>query len=279
MPLKLMYITNKPEIATIAQSVGVDRIFVDLEYIGKAERQYGLDTVISHHTIEDVAALRSVVTTAELMVRVNPIHDATAEYCSSREEIDRVIAAGADSVMLPYFKSAEEAEFFLHCVNGRVKPILLLETPEAVADLDRILAIPGVEDIHIGLNDLSIGMGRRFLFELLADGTVESICHRIQETGISYGFGGIASIGKGLVPGEHILMEHYRLGSSAAILSRCFCDVTNLQNLNEAELIFAQGVKKIRAYEAYCMEHPELWEENRRKTAELIEQTVAQLKR
>lgn len=275
MPLKLMYITNKPEIATIAQAVGVDRIFVDLEYIGKAERQNGLDTVISHHSIADVAALRSVVTTSELMVRINPIHVATAEYCSTEEEIDRVIAAGADSVMLPYFKSAEEVEFFLRCVNGRAKPILLLETPEAVADLDRILAVPGVADIHIGLNDLSIGMGQRFLFEPLMDGTVERVCRRIQSTGLTYGFGGVASIGKGVVPGEHILMEHYRLGSSMAILSRSFCDITKIDNLEEVETIFTQGVQKIRAYEAYCQEHPELWEENRRETAALVEQTVA----
>lgn len=42
-----MYITNRPEIAQIAESAGVDRIFVDLEYIGKADRQSGLDTVKS----------------------------------------------------------------------------------------------------------------------------------------------------------------------------------------------------------------------------------------
>lgn len=54
MSLKLMYITNRPEIAQIAETAGVDRIFVDLEYIGKAERQGGMDTVQSHHTLEDV---------------------------------------------------------------------------------------------------------------------------------------------------------------------------------------------------------------------------------
>lgn len=41
MSLKLMYITNQPEIAQIAESAGVDRIFVDLEYIGKSDRQGG----------------------------------------------------------------------------------------------------------------------------------------------------------------------------------------------------------------------------------------------
>ena len=39
MPLKLMYITNRPDVAAIAERNGVDRIFVDMEYIGKAERQ------------------------------------------------------------------------------------------------------------------------------------------------------------------------------------------------------------------------------------------------
>ena len=33
--LKLMYITNRPEIAGIAEEAGVYRIFVDLETIGK----------------------------------------------------------------------------------------------------------------------------------------------------------------------------------------------------------------------------------------------------
>ena len=33
MALKLMYITNNPDIARIAEDAGVDRIFIDMEYI------------------------------------------------------------------------------------------------------------------------------------------------------------------------------------------------------------------------------------------------------
>lgn len=55
--LKLMYITNRPEVAHIAELSGVDRIFVDLETIGKQERQGGMDTVQSHHTLDDVAVV------------------------------------------------------------------------------------------------------------------------------------------------------------------------------------------------------------------------------
>lgn len=47
MALKLMYITNDPEIAQVIELAGVDRIFVDMEYIGKSDRQGGMDTVQS----------------------------------------------------------------------------------------------------------------------------------------------------------------------------------------------------------------------------------------
>ena len=54
--MELMYITNRTDIASLAQDAGVDRIFVDMEYIGKELRQGGLDTVQSHHTIDDIKA-------------------------------------------------------------------------------------------------------------------------------------------------------------------------------------------------------------------------------
>ena len=45
--LKLMYITNDPAVSEIAADAGVDRIFIDMEVLGKAERQGGMDTVQS----------------------------------------------------------------------------------------------------------------------------------------------------------------------------------------------------------------------------------------
>ena len=41
--ITLMYITNKPEVALIAERSNVDRVFLDMEYIGKAERQRRID--------------------------------------------------------------------------------------------------------------------------------------------------------------------------------------------------------------------------------------------
>ena len=252
MHLKLMYITKDPEVARIAERAGVDRIFIDMEYIGKSVRQGGMDTVQLHHTPADAKRVKAVLTKAELLVRVNPIHDAADAYSSTEQEIDETVAAGADIIMLPYFKTVAEVERFLRAVNGRAKTMLLLETKEAVAALNDILLLRGIDYIHIGLNDLSISCGISFMFTLLANGMVEDLCARIAKAGIEYGFGGIASVDKGDLPGAHIIREHYRLGSKCAILSRSFCNTQKITDLNEINSIFTSGVSAIRALEAEC---------------------------
>ncbi len=255
MALKLMYITNRSEIAQIAETAGVDRIFVDLEYIGKSDRQGGMDTVQSRHTLDDVKRISEAITTAELLVRVNPIHDATDSYTSSEEEIDRAIENGADIVMLPFFKTVNEVERFLSAVRGRAKTMLLLETPEAVEIVDDLLCLEGIDLIHIGLNDLSLGYGMKFMFELLTDGTVERLCTKFREKNIPYGFGGIASLGKGMIPAEMIIKEHYRLGSTCAILSRSFCNVDKIDHMGVISSTFVNGMREIREFESECEKH------------------------
>lgn len=252
MALKLMYITNRPDVAKIAENSGVDRIFVDMEYIGKALRQGGMDTVQSHHTIEDVRKIRERINRSELLVRVNPIHKGTGDFGSSREEIEAVIEAGADVIMLPYFKTVDEVRIFVELVNGRARTFPLVETPEAVAAIDEILRMDGIDELHVGLNDLSLGLGRKFMFELLADGTIERLSWKFREAGMPFGFGGIASLGKGMLPSEYVIREHYRLGSTTTILSRSFCNVNKIQDLEEIRGIFQRGIREIRDLEQEC---------------------------
>lgn len=259
MPLKLMYITNQPEIALLAEQNGVDWVFVDLELNGKVERQGHLDTVISRHAVRDVSRLRAVLKHAELLVRVNPI------FQGSRYEINEVINRGADVVMLPYYKSVDEVARFIELVDKRAGVCLLCETKEAVACMPDVLKLPGIDYVHIGLNDLHLSYGQSFLFEPLADGTVEAVTRQLQIAGILYGFGGIARIGEGRLPAEKVLGEHVRLGSSLAILSRSFCNigVTGKFDARQAQM-FQEGVWKIRVYEQQ-LEHatPEWLELNR----------------
>lgn len=243
MALKLMYITNKENVAKIAEDSGVDWIFIDLEINGKEERQGHLDTVISRHHIEDVRKIKNVLTKAELLVRVNPI------YKNSKYEIDKVIGDGADIVMLPFFKTKNEVKTFIDYVDGRAKTCLLCETSEAVENIDEILELKGIDLIHIGLNDLHLAYKMNFMFELLADGTVAMLCNKFKAKEIRYGFGGIAQLGQGDLPAEYIIAEHYRLGSGMAILSRSFCNVNMIDNIKTITDVFTRGVNEIRNYE------------------------------
>lgn len=271
--LKLMYITNRTDIAKLADECGVDRIFIDLEIVGKEERQANMDTVISRHSIDDISKIKSVLKNAELLVRVNPI------YSASEREIDECIKRGADILMLPYFKSGDEVRKFIKFIDGRVKTCLLVETAEAVEHLDDILEIPGIDMIHIGLNDLHLSYGLDFMFELLSNGTVEKIARKIKAKNIPYGFGGIARIGKGMLPAEHVIAEHYRLGSEMAILSRSFCNASNCLNVREIEDIFRDGLKEIYEYQDSLKVKPcEFFEENQKKATEEIERIVGQIK-
>ena len=250
--LKLMYITNNKDVALIAENAGVERIFVDMEYIGKADRQGGMDTVQSHHTIKDVQEIRSAISKAQLLVRCNPIHESTSDYYSSKEEIDEIIECGADIIMLPFFKTAEEVKTFIRLVAGRAKTMLLFETRDAVCNIEEILAIDGIDEVFIGLNDLSLEFGKNFMFELLADGTVEKLCNKFKAKGVPYGFGGIAALGKGMLPAEYVIAEHYRLDSTSAILSRSFCNTNIIKNLDEIQKIFDNGLREIRVWENQC---------------------------
>ena len=271
--IKLMYITNDVQVAKITENAGVDRIWIDLEVNGKEERQKGLDTVKSKHKIEDVGKIKKILNKSELLVRVNSIYE------KSKEEINRVIEQGADIIMLPYFKNVGEVKTFIDLVNGRCKTMLLVETPEAVQNIDDILSLDGIDEVHIGLNDLHLGYKKKFMFELLIDGTVEYLCGKFKQYGYSqYGFGGISRLGTGTLPAEDILTEHYRLGSNAAILSRSFCNTDKIKDLDEIEKLFNDGVNEIRDMETRLKNYTqEQFLENKEKVTKIVNEIVEKI--
>ena len=242
MFLNLMYITNDPEVALIAEKNGVDRIWIDLETLGKEERQKNMNTVKSKHSISDIKRIKPLLTKSKLLVRVNPWNP------DSENEINQVIEAGADMIMLPMWKTLDDVKKFLNVVNKRSKTTLLLETKEAMECVDEVLENGGFDEIHIGLNDLHLSLNLKFMFQLLADGTVEKLCNKFKKYNIPYGFGGIAKIGEGLLPAEKIILEHYRLGSTRAILSRSFCDYSKCENYDEVEKIFNANMKQLNDF-------------------------------
>ena len=237
--MNLMILAADPQAAIEAQNAGVDRIFYDLEWIGKAERQHGRNTVKSNNNIDNIPAVRKVLNKSELLVRTNPIH------AYSKEEVEKAIAYGADVLMLPMVMDYHDVEQYVEMVAGRAKVCIMIETAAAMARLDKILAVPGVDELFIGLNDLHISMGLTFMFELLSDGLVEYIAQKCNKVGMPFGFGGIARIGEGDLPSDNILGEHVRLGSTSVILSRTFKGVVGVDK-NARKIDLSEEVQKVR---------------------------------
>lgn len=273
MFLKLMYITNDPEVVLIAEKYGVDRIWIDLETLGKEERQKDMDTVKSEHTIEDIEKIKPLLSTSQMLVRVNPWNE------RSVEEINDVVNAGADIIMLPMWKDVDTVKNFLNCIDGRTKTTLLLETKEAVECIDEVLDLGGFDEIHIGLNDLHLSYGMTFMFELLADGTVDRLCSKFKEKGILYGFGGIAKLGAGLLSSEDVIMEHYRIGSTRAILSRSFCNANSIGDINEIDRLFSKNMKVIKEYEEQLINISDVeLEKNRENIKKIVKKIVKSMR-
>lgn len=273
MSMRLLYITNDPVIAQVAQRAGVDWIFVDMEYRGKSDRQANRDTVISAHTLEDVQLLRRVISTSQLMVRINP----WGKW--SKAEIEGVVQAGADIIMLPFFTTTAEVTAFIAEVAGQAKTCLLLETMASIEILDDILAVPGIDYVHIGLNDLHIERGTNFMFEFLSDGGIDRVSSKLRGAGITFGFGGMARIGSLLPPAERILAEHFRVGSSGVILSRSFCHPSQATDARVFEVLFTEEVARIRRQEQWlALADEAFFERNRLRVIDEVNQVVRQIR-
>lgn len=240
--MEYILITNNPDIAKYAEDCGVHRIMVDLEIIGKLERQGHLNTVISYHTLEDIENIRKVINYSKLMVRINPWHE------NSKNEINDVINAGADILMLPMFKYPYEVENFINSINHKIQNTLLLETSQALVRIDDILDIPGINEIHIGLNDLHLAMGLDFMFELLSGGIIDYLAAKFKNKNIKFGFGGIARLGYGKIDASIILSEHIRLGSEIVILSRDFTQGAKTYQEFISKIDLKNEIEKINNY-------------------------------
>lgn len=214
--MELMIIENDVNRCRFYDECGVERIFIDIERLGKNERQGHLSTVISDHEIDDIKNIKPNLKNSEILLRINPLNPET------KQEVDSGIDAGANIIMLPMFKGPSEVREFIRLVDGRVKSSLLLETPAALFRLDDILEIDGIDEIHIGLNDMHLALGLDFMLEIYKSPILELACKKIKNKGISLGIGGIAPIELGDVKGRYVLTEALRLGCERMILSRAF---------------------------------------------------------
>ena len=215
---RLTLLTNDAGFAKRAEDWGVDRIGLDLERLGKPERQYGEGLRLSNHRPEDLEGIAKVLKRASPFARLNPIHPGTAD------EIEALIGAGARVLMLPYFRTAAEVETFVRRVEGRAQAIILVETASALVRLRDILAVPGIDEVMVGLNDLRIELQVRNFFEVLSSPLLDGVAAQVRQKGLDFSLGGLARLDDASlpVPADLVLAQYPRLGATGAWLSRSF---------------------------------------------------------
>ena len=92
---KYILFSNDTRLIPAIDSTGsVDTHFIDLEILGKEERQGHTNSLISRHTFDDVAIFRQKLQNTSLGVRLNPINS------ESLREVQKCIDIGVDVLML-----------------------------------------------------------------------------------------------------------------------------------------------------------------------------------
>ncbi len=215
--IRLMVIPESIAMARDALNAGVDRLFLDLERAGKQERQ-GTGTWISAQDLDDVRHYRDTFPDVEMIVRTDPWS------ALNRNDLEQVIAIGPSRIMLPMIGGLADVVAMCDAIGGRLPLLPLIETVASAEALPGIAALDGVTEIYVGLNDLHLDRGDSFMFQPLADGTVERLAEVSRAAGLPFGFGGIARLGHGDLDAELIIGEHVRLGSTSVMLSRKFKD-------------------------------------------------------
>jgi citrate lyase beta subunit len=197
---------------------GVDRVLVDLETAGKAERQAGRGLFLSSQRPQDIDALRPVTPAGALFVRLDPWGEA------SGAQIEDALARGADGLMLPYFRSEEPVLRFVDAVAGRAFVCPLVETGGAVDRLAALLESGAVSEFHVGLNDLAIDLGHGSLQALWGHPMLDRIAQIAAAAGTPFGIGGVTDPRMTALPVDPrwVLSEQRRLGSTRALLGRSF---------------------------------------------------------
>ncbi len=128
----------------------------------------------------------------------------------------------------PYSRAESSA-----AVNRETVLVMMLETPEAIENADAIAAVPGVDVLLIGTNDLTLEMGIPGKYDepavMRAYQTVVAAC---KKHGKHPGMGGIY---------DHPTMEKYVNAGARFIL--CGSDVSFLMAAGQARADFVRGIK------------------------------------
>lgn len=145
----------------LAQNPLLDYVFLNLE---------GSYDLASVSAIAEGLGSPSAVSDKTLLVRIPPISaDGDA---AARERVAEALAAGADGITIPHIRSAEEARLavsFFEDIgadvwspsnpDGTVIVMLMIEDPDALAEVEAIADVPGYSVLACGIGSLRSALG------------------------------------------------------------------------------------------------------------------------
>ena len=154
---------------------------------------------------------------AQCFVRIDPLNPDTPR------QIERVLACGAQVVMLPMAHRADEIACVVDLLAGRAELVPLLECAAGLRAIAELGAL-GVAEAHVGLNDLALSLGVTDRFAALLSDELATAVAQAQRAGLPLGIGGIGRAGDNTlpIPSRLVYAEQARLHSAGALLSRAF---------------------------------------------------------
>jgi hypothetical protein len=233
----LTLFTNDSVLAASADAAGVNRIGIDLDRLGKQERQ-DPSYRISKHQAEDLQRLGQAIRRANVFARTDRLH------AGSAAQIDGLLELGAEVLMLPMFCRADEVAAFIDLVAGRAQVSLLVETAAAAAHITDIVRLAGIDEIFVGLNDLQLSLRFGSRFEILACELIDRIADAVHGAGISFGLGGLGRPNDASlpVPSTLVYAQYPRLGATSALLARSF-----FRTPSPPASVLAEDIRRARA--------------------------------
>lgn len=248
--IEILLFSHDTAYATRAVAAGIDRVIVDWESRGKAERQAGCNTQINHATLNDLRSMRAAVG-ERVICRINNVPGERVAEC--RLAVDN----GAAEVWLPMVRNIAEIEECLVALDGRARMGLMVETREAMR-LGRELAQLPLSRAYIGLHDYSIDGGSRGLFDPITDGTLDRF--RDDYPG-AIGFAGVTRPASGSpIPQRLLLAAMVRLGCAFGVARRGFLAAVPMADLDAAvvELTREIGRLQLRSAAQVARDHAAL---------------------
>ena len=128
------------------------------------------------------------------------------------------------------------------------------------------------------INDLHIERNTKFMFEFVADGSVDPIASLLHSKQIKFGIGGVGRYGKLSPPAESVLTEHIRLGSCGTILSRSFMDTARMTSIEDFCLQFRLELEKLNSHLFRLEdENSSFFETNKKYFASKVAEVIAEI--